>query len=488
MSFSPTDLIWQAPILILAAVGVFLVVAEAFASGPRRDFLMRLAVAGCALAAGAALVLWRRLDGSAQSLMGGMLVADPLGYFFILLFCTITALTALTSAQYLREHEFELGEYYAVLVLAATGMAVVAMAGDLVTVFLGIETMSMGAYVLIAIRRRSRRSAEAAMKYFLMGAFATGFLLYGIALVYGATGTTDLQQIRDRLAAYANDPLLITGMFFLLVAFGFKVAAVPFHMWAPDAYEGAPAPITGFMAAGVKAAAFLAIIRVLVDTLGGDVLPFGVKGWSSAVVVAAAITMTLGNLAALRQDNIKRMLAYSSIAHAGTLLVGIAAMGVGVGTEARSAVVYYLVAYSVTTVGAFALISWIGSRGDERNNIDDWSGLAVDHPGAALAMTVCMLSLGGIPPVAGFFGKFYVFKAAIQAPDNQLFWLVVIGVLNSAVAIFYYLRVVTAMYFRPALREFTPMRSAAAVFVFVVCALAVVEMGLFPGWWLGRAG
>ncbi|RMH43450.1 MAG: NADH-quinone oxidoreductase subunit N [Deltaproteobacteria bacterium] len=487
MMFSPSDLLWQLPLLALAGTATLLVVAEAFAAGERRGFLMKLAVAGCAVAAVAAIVLWRKLDGGSRTLMGGMVVADDLSMLFAVLVAGVTAFTAMSSADYLREHGFELGEYYGVLLLSATGMVMLASAGNLVTAFIGIETMSLGAYVLIASRRGVTRSAEAALKYFLMGAFATGFLLYGIALVYGATGTTDLGILASRAVADATDPLLVCGMYLLIVAFGFKVAAVPFHMWAPDAYEGAPTPVTGFMAAGVKAAAFAAVLRVFPAALGGDVLPYGTMGWAGIFAALAAITMTVGNLGALRQDNVKRMLAYSSIAHAGTMLVAVAAAGIGV-AAAQPALLYYLIAYAVTTVGAFAVAAWVGSRGEERELIDDWSGLAKAHPGAALAMTVFMLSLGGIPPLAGFFGKFYVFEAAMRAPDGQLLWLVVIGVLNSVVSIYYYLRLVTAMYFRDPLREPPTLASPAAVFVFVVCALAVVQMGLWPGWWLARAG
>ncbi len=326
MTFSVVDLAWQAPILILAATGLFLVVAESFASGTSRKFMMNLAVAGCVIAAVVAVLAWRKLGGQPRSLMGGMLVADTFGMFMIILFSVITALTALSSADYMHEHEFEAGEYYAVLLLSATGMGMLAMAGDLVTVFIGIEIMSIGAYVLIASRRRSKRSAEAAMKYFLMGAFATAFLLYGIALVYGAIGSTDLGIIGARVSAFSSDPLLITGILFMIIAFGFKVAAFPFHMWTPDAYEGAPTPITGFMASGVKAAAFAGMVRVLADTFGGDVLPYGYMGWAGLIAATAAITMTIGNVAALRQENVKRMLAYSSIAHAGTMLVAVAAI------------------------------------------------------------------------------------------------------------------------------------------------------------------
>src|SRR5262249_29798346 len=248
------------------------------------------------------------------------------------------------------------------------------------------------------------------MKYFLIGAFSTGFLMYGMALLYGASGTLTLTQMAPALAHTPNPGLVIAGAFLLVVAFGFKVAAVPFPLWAPDAYEGAPTPVTSFMAAGVKAAAVAAMIRVFGRALGGDVLPFGTLGWASPMVVIAALTITVGNIAAVRQDNIKRMLAYSSISHAGVLLTGLCAMGLGA-SSAQPAIVYYLIAYSVTTMGAFAVVAYVGSRGRERTLIDDWAGLGGQHGAAALAMTICLLSLGGMPPTGGFFAKFYIFKS-----------------------------------------------------------------------------
>jgi NADH-quinone oxidoreductase subunit N len=410
--------------------------------------------------------------------------------FLVLLFCGGAALTALITPAHQAEHDWENGEYYGLLLLAVAGMAMLAMAGDLVTVFLGVETMSIAVYVLCAARRRSRRSSEGALKYFLMGAFATGFLLYGIALLYGATGTTDLAEIAARLPATDHRALVVLAVLFLVVAFGFKVAAVPFHMWAPDAYEGAPAPVTGFMAAIVKAAGFAALLRVFGTGLGGDLLPLGSVGWSGILAVLAAITMTVGNVAAIRQDNIKRMLAYSSISHAGVLLVGMVAIGLGgaAADEARAGVLYYLAAYGVTTLGAFAVVTWIGAREHERPLVDDWAGLAQAHPGVALAMTVFLLSLGGMPPTAGFFGKFLVFKSAMQAHDQQLVWLVVIGVLNSVVSIYYYLRIVTAMYVREPLGQIKTLRSPTLTFAVAVAAALVFQMGLMPSFWIALTG
>jgi len=488
VNFNPTDLGWLVQFLILSAAGMLLVLAEAFYKGEDRTALVGLTVAGSLAAAIASIVLYRQLaPGEVHVLFGSMIVADKLGYVLSAVFCVITALTALMSPAHQREHEWKMGEYYGLLLLSTAGMVMLAHAGSMVTVFLGIETMSIAVYVMVAMRRRSRRGNEAAMKYFLIGAFATGFLVYGMALLYGASGTLSLVRMQSALGATTNPGLVIAGAFLLVVAFGFKVAAVPFHMWAPDAYEGAPTPVTAFMAAGVKAAAIAAMIRVFGVALGGDVLPFGTLGWASPLVVIAAITITIGNIGAIRQDNIKRMLAYSSISHAGVLLVGLCAMGLGSPTG-QSSIVYYLIAYSVTTMGAFAVVAYVGSRGRERTLIDDWAGFAGQHPAAALAMVVCLLSLGGMPPTGGFFAKFYVFKSAMDVYDGQLLWLVLVGVVNSAISIYYYLRIVTAMYFREANAPFTVTRSPGLVFVIALMPILVLELGLMPGWWLKLVG
>jgi NADH-quinone oxidoreductase subunit N len=488
VTFNPIDLAYSSPFLILAATGMLLVLAEAFFRGRDRGGLMGLAVAGSLAALVASVVMYRQLaPGASLPLFSGMLVADRVGYTLSGLFAVITALTAMITPSHQRAHGWDSGEYYGILLMTASGMVILAQAANLVTVFLGVETMSIGVYAMTALRRRSKRGNEAALKYFLMGAFATGFLLYGMALIYGAAGTTELPLLQGKLTSTVNPSLAIAGILLLVVAFGFKIAAVPFHMWAPDAYEGAPTPVTAFMAAGVKAAAVAAMIRVFGQFLGGDVLPFGAVGWGGVVPVLAAITITVGNIAAVRQDNIKRMLAYSSISHGGVLLAGVAAMGLG-STTGQPALVYYLIAYALTTLGAFAVVGWVGSTDRERLMVDDWAGLGVRHPAAALAMTVCLLSLGGMPPTGGFFGKFYVFKSVMDVPNSQLLWLVVIGVINSAVSIYYYLRIVTAMYFRDAAEPFTPTRSPALTVVIALCPLFILMMGILPGFWLGLGG
>jgi NADH-quinone oxidoreductase subunit N len=493
VSFNPADLGWISPFLILALTGMLLVLAEAFFKGKDHTALVGLTVVGSLAAAVAAVVLYRQLGPNeihpifADSKSGAMLVGDRLGYVLTALFSVTTALVALISPAHQREHSWKIGEYYGILLLSAAGMVILAQAASLVTVFLGVETMSIGVYVMCAMRRTSRRSNEAAMKYFIVGAFATGFLMYGMALIYGASGTLSLLNMQAALAKSGNPGLVIAGAFLLVVAFGFKVAAVPFHMWAPDAYEGAPTPVTAFMAAAVKSAAIAAMIRVFGMALGGDIIPYGTLGWASPLVVIAGITITVGNLSAVRQDNIKRLLAYSSISHAGVLLVGISAMGLG-SSSAQSSLVYYLIAYSAATIGAFAVVSYVGSKGRERLLVDDWAGLASQHPGAALAMTICLLSFGGIPPTGGFFGKFYLFKSAMDVYDGQLLWVVIVGVVNSAISIYYYLRIVTAMYFRESTQPFEVTKSPGLLFVIAFIPFLVLELGIMPGFWLRLIG
>jgi NADH-quinone oxidoreductase subunit N len=493
--FGAIDLAYASPLIILVVTGMLLVLAEAFYRGRDRSGLMGLAVAGSLAALVAAVVLYRHLEpGQSVPLFGDMLVADRVGFALTGLFAVICALVAMMTPAHQRAHGWESGESYAILLMATSGMVILAHAANLVTIFLGIETMSIGAYAMTALNRHSKRGNEAAMKYFLMGAFATAILLYGMALVYGAAGQTGLAAMQSALTHTVNPNLAIAGILLLVVAFGFKVAAVPFHMWAPDAYEGAPTPVTAFMAAGVKAGAIAAMIRLFGQYLGGPVLPAGAVGWGGVLPVIAALTITVGNIAAIRQDNIKRMLAYSSISHGGVLLAGVAAMGLSYDPHngsmnavlgAQSAIVYYLIAYAVTTIGAFAVVIWVGNKDRERLLVDDWAGLGVRHPAAALAMTVCLLSLGGMPPTAGFFAKFYVFKAAMDVSDSQLLWLVVVGIVNSAISIYYYLRIVTAMYFRDATEPFAPTRSIPLGVVIAMSSLFILAMGILPGFWLG---
>jgi NADH-quinone oxidoreductase subunit N len=414
-----------------------------------------------------------------------MLILDRFGLFVTAVCALGGVFSALSSPSFLRQHKMEFGEFYALILFSVAGMSMLAMASDLVSLFIGIETMSLGVYVLTGSWRRAPRSSEAAMKYFLMGAFVSAILIYGMALIYGTSGTTEYALIQNRLGSLSGQPLFYVGLFFLLGGFAFKVGAVPFHMWAPDTYEGAPTPVSGFMMASVKAAAFAGLMRVVFSALRHPDVSVGPTGWVQVLYVLSAVTMTLGNIAALRQENIKRLLAYSSIAHAGYLLLGVVALGV-VGDEARGPLLYYILAYALTTVGSMGVVAWVGlggGVGEERLNLSQWAGLAKRRPAAALAMTIFLLSLGGFPPTAGFFGKFYVFRAALMKP--QLLPLVLLAVVNSVISVYYYLRVITAMYFREAKEEEPAVsgpHGGSLAFSVLFAAVLVLAIGLVPVW------
>ena len=487
MNFDASQLLAYTPMLIMVAMGCLILLAETFVRGNNaRSGLAWLGVAGCVATLIALVVQWPDAA-KPEAHFSGMLVLDRMSLYLDAAFVTAALLTLLFSPPFLREQGFEFGEFYALVMFCSAGMMMVVHATHMVSLLIGIETMSLAAYVLTGSWRRSLRSSEAAMKYFLMGAFATSFLVYGMALVYGTTsGELSYAGIAARAGEATKAPLFYLGEYFILIALGFKVAAVPFHMWAPDAYEGAPTPVTGFMAAGVKAAAFGGIVRLLDTAFSSPRLVYDdFTGWASILSVLAVLTMTLGNLAAVRQENVKRMLAYSSIAHAGYLLIGVVASGLGT-ASAKPAVLFYLVTYTFTTLGSFGVVAWIGNRNDERLYIDDWAGVAAARPAIGLAMTIFMLSLGGVPPTGGFFAKFYIFRAAMENP--QLYWLVVAGVLNSVVSVYYYLRVVVAMYFRDSVRPLAPTDGVSMRAGLLLTAVAVVLLGVFPGTFVEWAG
>jgi NADH-quinone oxidoreductase subunit N len=356
------------------------------------------------------------------------------------------------------------------VLFSTLGMMLMASGGDLVVIFLGLETLSLALYTLCGFRRAELRSNESALKYLLLGAFASGFFLYGIALIYGATGTTVLRRVAAFLAdGKSHGPLLVIGGGLLLVGFGFKVASVPFHMWTPDVYEGAPTSVTAFMIAGTKAAAFAAFLRVFLLAL-----PTLHMQWSAAIWVLAVLTMTLGNLVALVQNNVKRMLAYSSIAHAGYVLVAVVAGG----SSGASSVLFYLVAYALMNLGAFAAIIALQGHGQELLFLGDYAGLGFRRPALAACMALFMFSLAGIPPTAGFMGKLYIFSAALEAHYPVL---AVIGVLNSVVSVYFYLRLIVIMYMtEPATERLPVPRSAPAVLAVGMSALGTLQIGLFP--------
>jgi len=465
-----------APLLVTGVGACLALLLGSF--GGRR---LRGVTNGMALALSAfafALAAMALPSASATTYFSDMWVADRMAFVLDLVIAATAAVSLAVFQPFMREHECDRGELPSLILFVSAGMIMVVHSAHLLSLLIGIETMSMAAYILVASRRRSGQGAEAALKYFLMGAMATGFFVYGLALVYGTTGgELAFSAIAKRAGQAGGNPLFIVGVYLILAALLFKVAAVPFHMWLPDAYEGAPTPVTGFMAAGIKVASMGALLRLLGSVFVHPSLALGHAGWVRTLSLIAFATMTLANLAALRQDSIKRMLAYSSIAHAGYLLVGILAMGLGT-RSAQASVIFYLAAYAGTTLGAFALLGWVGKRGDERLRIDDWAGLARQRPVVAFLMTLFMLSLAGVPPTGGFFAKFYVFRGAVERPE--LVWLVVAGVLNSVISVYYYLRVVVAMYFRDSRAEFDAYPSIATAIVVIVLAAIVLGLGIVP--------
>jgi NADH-quinone oxidoreductase subunit N len=364
------------------------------------------------------------------------------------------------------------------------GAMMLAASGDVLTLFLGLETMSIGAYALTAFRRASPRSAEGGLKYFLLGAFAAALLMYGFALLYGVTGHTDLVGIGAGItsaeASGTNLPMILVAVVLILVGLAFKVSAVPFHMWTPDAYEGAPTPATTYMAVVVKAGAFAMMLRVLLTAFGDAQLTSWSSGWPPVLAAIAVATMTVANLIAGRQESVKRMLAYSSIAHAGYILVGVVAT-LRADPNATGSVLFYLLTYTVSTAGAFGALILCGHKGAEAVTYEDLAGIGRRHPAAALPFALFLMSLAGVPPTAGFFGKWFVFKAAI---DGGMTWLTVIAFLNSVIGAYYYLRVLVYMYMRePAAGApvATPMRSGYVTAALIVSAILVIALGLTPG-------
>ena len=462
-----------APAAILAITGFVLMLLDLLPPRGRREHMAFVGLAGVVIALVSAVLLW----GSDVTGFQGMAVLDNLTLFATLVIGYATGLVLLESIDYLKRRGMESGEFYILVLFAAAGMVIMAGANDLIVVFLGLETMSLALYVLAGFFRTEIQAGEASMKYFLLGAFASGFFLYGIALIYGATASTNLDKIGAAVKAGAGrDPLLLIGFALLLVGFGFKISAVPFHMWTADVYEGAPTSVTAFIASGSKAAAFAALLRLLLESLRP------LQGeWTWLFWVLAVLSMTLGNVVAIAQQNLKRMLAYSSIAHVGYMLMGIVAGG-GLG---GGSVLFYLLVYTFTIAGAFGIILLLERSGEEAVGVGDTAGLATRHPLAALALALFLLSLVGIPPTAGFVGKFYLFGAAVR---SGYVWLAVIGVLNSAAAAYYYLRIIVNMYMREP--EGTPaviMPSFAGALAVTVALWGVIQLGIFPAPLFDRA-
>lgn len=410
----------------------------------------------------------------------GMLVVDAFGTFFRVLVIVAGLLIVLCSVSYWRREGSDPAEYYALLLFSVTGQCLMATADELIMIFIGLEISSIGSYILAGYLRNDRRSSEAALKYFLLGSFATAFLLYGIAWLYGLTGTTSLVEIEPAAASLLRAPaaiLVMTAAALMFVGLAFKVSAWPFQVWAPDVYQGAPAPVAAFLSTGPKAAAFAVFLRVYLTAFG----PYSQR-WVPLVWISALVTMLVGNFAALRQSNIKRLLGYSSIAHAGYVLVAVAAGSDG----GAAAVMFYLAAYTFMNVGAFAVVSHFARRGERYVEIQDFRGLAERQPGTAALMTVFLLSLIGVPMTGGFFGKFYIFKAAV---DAHLIWLTVLGLLSSAVGAYYYLRILVAMYMQEPAEPVNTLPSVPASLKVVLwtCAVATILLGVFPSFVLRLA-
>jgi NADH-quinone oxidoreductase subunit N len=404
----------------------------------------------------------------------GVIALDGFRVFVNFVVLLGAALFVLISTRYVADENLRLGELYVLVMFAAVGMMIFAGARELIVLFLGLELMSVPIYVLVGMQRRSRRSAEGALKYFLLGAFSSAFLLFGISLIYGGTGTTQLTMISLAVGAdgIGANPLVMVGIGMLATGFAFKIAAVPFHMWTPDAYEGAPAPITAFMATAVKAAAFGAFIRVFLTAFPGVY-----DRWDTIAIWLAVVTMIAANLIALVQGNVKRMLAYSSIAHAGYLLVALAAAS----ALGAASFLFYAVAYTFMTMGAFAVVIAVGWRGEERVDLEAYRGLGASQPGLAAAMTLFLLSLAGIPLTAGFVGKLYIFRAAVE---QGLIGLAVVLAMASVISYFYYLRVAWYMWFLDA-HTAEPVRTItlapAMKFALAAAAIGVILLGIFPG-------
>ena len=466
---------WQLlmPELIIILTFILVAIFDLFNS-IQKTVAAWLTIVGCAIALYVSIdMLQVGMEGTEFS---NMIQVDKYSLFFNVIFLVSTILVVLISMNYLGRTDRRQGEYYLLILLATLGMMLMASGNELIVVFLGLELMSLSLYVLAGYFQRSMASSEAGMKYLLLGAFASGFFLYGIALIYGGAGTTSIPKIATAITENAGSPLLLSGMFLLVVGFGFKVALVPFHQWAPDVYEGAPTSIAAFISAGPKAAGFAAFLRIFLEALQNLQ-----SEWIVVVTILAALTMTVGNLVAIAQRNIKRMLAYSSIAHAGYVLVGLAAAN----KDGISSAMFYLLVYCIMNIGAFGAVILARTDDGESLMISDYAGLGFKKPLLALFMTLMLLSLAGFPPTAGFVGKFYIFRSAVES--GQI-WLVIIGAINTAISAFYYLRVVVAMYMREpeAELDFHPYPGLLIV-ALTLAAIGVVLIGILPSYFLSPA-
>lgn len=453
------------PEVIVVTVALTVLVFDFFVDKDRKGDLGWFSLAGIVVAAFATY----KLTGMNGLYFAGMIHLDPFSAFFKFVFYLACGLGILVSINYLNIEKIQRGEYYALMLFATCGMMLMASAGDLITLYLGLELMALSLYILAGFMRKDNRSNEAAIKYLLLGAFSSGIMLYGMSLMYGLSGTTSLGGIHVFLrSADLGNPILFLAVVMLVVSFGFKVAAVPFHMWVPDVYEGAPTSVTAYMSAGPKVAGFAVLLRIFLSTLE----PLHVQ---TTMIIAglALLTMAVGNIMALSQTNIKRMLAYSSIAHAGYALVGLAAGG----PEGAASVMVYVCIYALMNIGAFGVVIMLRKAGTRGEEISDFAGLGKTNSAAAFLMLIFMFSLMGIPPLAGFVGKFYIFKSAVQA---GLVWLAVAGVLFSAISAFFYLRVIMVMYMHEPTGASELSTSPSLALALAISVTAVIVLGVFP--------
>jgi len=477
--FPPIEDVYRLlPEFVACFFGVVVMLAEPFVGRERKLWLARVALIGATFSL-AAVVDSMQHPGTA---FYGLVLIDDFSVYLRLVIYAVAPLVVLGSFDYLEREGIHRGEYYALVLFATAGMGIMACANELITAFIGLEISSIASYILAGFRRNALKSNESSLKYFLLGSFATAFFLYGVAMLYGATRTTNLQLLAHEMpAALQHSATLVTlGMAMVFIGLAFKVATVPFHLWTPDAYEGAPTPVTALLSSGPKAAAFAVMLRVFFTAFGSEQLA---GAWFWALWISAVLTMFAGNLAALAQTNVKRMLAYSSIAHAGYILVAFAAQtGLGI-----AAVLFYLAAYALMKIGAFTIVSHLGESGERRLDIGDYAGLGVKQPFTAAALSLYLLSLLGLPVTAGFLGKLYIFNSALDAAQRQpalsqpMMALAILLAVNSVIAAYYYLRVMMAMYFREPSTDWTPQPLPIAVaLVVVLTAAGTLYLGVLP--------
>ena len=480
MYVSASDLIRFLPEIVLTVMATLLMVLDPILHRRSSNAFGHLSLVALVAAMGAAVYAYTQ----AGPAFGGMLRVDGFATFFRVLVMVVGILTILPSYRFLERQNAETSEYHALLLFSIAGQCLMVAANDLIMVFIGLEISSIASYVLAGYFRDDKRANEAALKYFLLGSFATAFFLYGVALIYGATGTVNLTAVRAVISGPGAGGVPPSPVFLgvaaalMFVGLGFKVSAAPFQMWAPDVYQGAPTPVTAFLSTGPKAAAFAAFLRIFMtafEPIGG--------GWEPLVWSSALLSMTIGNFAALVQSNVKRMLAYSSIAHAGYVMVALTARS----SAGAAAAMFYLAAYAFMNIGAFAVVSHLSGRGERYQNIEDFAGLGQKQPLTAAMLTIFLLSLIGVPLTGGFFGKFYIFKAALE---SHLVWLTVLGLLNAAVAAYYYLRILVMMYMHEpseAVASAEPLSPGLRA-ALILPALATLFLGISPAWVLEFAG